>query len=78
MDTPESKNSEELRSLPEKHGAYTVGMLESLREIEPLSTTDALSELTMEIFPFNERLTAFVSQRFGVADDVKSVKKALR
>ena len=29
MDTPESKNSEELQSLPEKHGAYTVGMLEA-------------------------------------------------
>lgn len=78
MDTPEKRNSEELRSLPERHGAYTVGMLESLKEIEPLSTADALSELTMEIVPFNERLTNYVSQRLGIADDVKSVKKALR
>ncbi len=78
MITPEDKNLEELRLLPKKHGAYTVEMLESLKDIEPLSTIDALNELTMEIVPFNERLTSFVARRFGIADDVKGVKKALR
>lgn len=78
MAIAENKNSEELRALPEKHGSYTVELLESLKEIEPLSTTNALRELTMEIVPFNERLTSYVSQHFCIEDDVKSVKKALR
>ena len=78
MLTPENKNSRELQSLPENHGTYTVELLESLKEIKPLSTADALRELTMEIVPFNERLTSFVSRHFGIEDDVKAVKKALR
>ena len=78
MTTPESKNSEELRSLPNLHGAYTVELLARLKEIAPLPTAKALKELTMEIVPFNERLTSYASLKFEIDDDIKAVKKALR
>lgn len=76
--SPETKNLSDLCSLPQRHGAYTLELLDALREPKPLSTHEALSELTAEMVPFNERLTEFVSRQMLIRDDVKTIKKALR
>lgn len=77
MDYSSSEN-DELHNLPNRHGSYTTQLLDGLRDSTPLTSLEALDELTMEITPFNERLTEYVSCRLAIPNEVKPVKKALR
>lgn len=69
---------DDLRTLPNRHGSYTLNLLETIREFEPLSINAASNELIAEVVPFSERLTSYVANHFKIANDIKAVKRVLR
>lgn len=78
MSNQVSAGSEGFHSLIQHHGQYTKNLLTSIQSTPKRASTDALRDLVSEIVPFNERLTEYISHRFGIPNEVKPVKKLLR
>ena len=59
-------------------GRYTHALLRSIEQVPEVSTNEALVAILTEVIPFNERLTAFIAERFDVPDTAQSARAVLR
>ena len=72
-----SKESAENRLISSRHGTRTARLLGLLQAAQPVPVGFACDELKSETPPFNERLSAYIAQRFGVADSYSTVRSRL-
>lgn len=73
-----NREDAENRSLLNYQGIRTAELVNLLQVADPIPVGVACDELKFETPPFNERLSAYISKRFGVDDCGKSARACLR
>jgi hypothetical protein len=66
-----------LHLLPLRLGAYTERLLSGYSAPKPLSSKEALADLTAEMTPFCDRLSDYLSERFSINNETKAIRKQL-